>query len=176
MIARAGTFVYYSPMNLRPTAREELRIFNERYMHFMNLWTVYSDLLKKKYIPSLDLFSDNSADVQMTLMFVLYAFFYTLIEDSDDGLNGFRLWREFFPEEETAIAAVEARVSPFADRLKSFRNRLGFHGSRSRAHELRGFELFSKHSGDELWDGMKIFKALGAALMAKDGARTASGE
>ena len=39
------------------------------------------------------------------LMFILYAYFYSPIEDSDDGLNGFRIWREHFPEEEEAIAA-----------------------------------------------------------------------
>src|SRR5271165_6725288 len=88
-------------------SQEELRIFVERFMHFMNLWTVYSDFLSGKYLPSVDS-GDNDdqsiPSVQITLMFMLYAFFYSLVEDSQDGLNGFRVWRERFPEEEHAIA------------------------------------------------------------------------
>jgi hypothetical protein len=31
---------------------EEFGIFAERSMHFMNLWTIYNDLLSSHYIPS----------------------------------------------------------------------------------------------------------------------------
>jgi len=82
-------------------------------------------------------------------------------------VNGFRIWRVRYPEEEAAIAAVESRVAPFRERLKLFRNRLGFHGSRSRTHESKGLELFAAHSGNEMWNAMKDFKSLGAALLAK---------
>ncbi len=158
--------------------REEFVIFVERFMHFMNLWTVYTDFLSDKYLPSVgrsahppDPENWSATDMGGTLMFVLYGFFYSLIEDSDDALNGFRVWRQRFPEEETAISAVEAVVSPLADGLRLFRNRLGFHGSRSRKHESRGLDVFSEHSGDEVWNAMKNFKALGAALLAKENAR-----
>ena len=154
---------------------EEFRIFVERFMHFMNLWTVYTDLLNMKYIPTVGA-ADTSGEWQLTdmwatLMFVLYAFFYSLIEDSEDGLNGFRVWRAHCPEEESAIAVVEAQVVPFTQPLKLFRNRLGFHGSRSRAHEARGLELFSAHTGGDIFEAMKNFKSLGAALVAKENAR-----
>jgi hypothetical protein len=101
-------------------------------------------------------------------MFILYAYFYSLIEDSSDGLNAFRIWREHFPEEERAIAAIEALVNPFKDDLRHFRNRLGFHGSRSRKHEARGFDLFANSSGTETMEAMKYFKALGAILLRKE--------
>jgi hypothetical protein len=150
--------------------KEELRIFAERYMHFCNLWTVYTDLLSKKYEPSINSSSTDGTptEVHFTIMFMLYGFFYSLVEDSDEGLNGFRLWREHFPEEEPAIAAVEAQVVPLTDGLRLFRNRLGFHGSRTRSHEARGLELFSQHSGTEMWIAMRNFKSLCAALWAKD--------
>jgi hypothetical protein len=101
-------------------------------------------------------------------MFVLYAWFYSLIEDEENAVNGFRLWRERFPEEERAIAAVEAEVVPFRNDLKLFRNRLGFHGSTSRTHEAVGFQLFSNYSGTEILEAMLKFKSLGAALLAKE--------
>jgi hypothetical protein len=156
-----------------PRDGEEFRIFVERFMHFVNLWTVYDDFLSKHYVPTVGRPDDKGSitDMRATLMFVLYAFFYSLIEDSDEALNGFRVWRERFPEEDRAISAVEAQVSPFSSSLKVFRNRLGFHGSRSRSHEARGFEVFANHSGTEIWNGMRNFKSLGAALLAKDCAR-----
>lgn len=156
--------------------REELRIFVERLLHFMNLWTFYNDLLSGKYVPSLR--GDEEWSITnpgTTMMFILYAYFYSLIEDSDDGLNCFRIWREHFPEEEIAIAGVEAQAAPFRARLKIFRNRLGFHGSRSRSHESRALELFEGHSGTELWNAMVSTKALGSALLAKDGFRRGEG-
>jgi hypothetical protein len=153
-------------------ASEEFYIFAERYMHFMNLWTVYTDLLSGRYVPRINLPSDNSStEVRATLMLILYAYFYSLIDDDDQSSNGFRIWREHFPEEEVAISLVEAQIVPFRQRLKLFRNRLGFHGSRSRKHESSGFDLFAKHSGNEMWEAMSNFKALGAALFHKDLAR-----
>src|SRR6266851_4495086 len=142
---------------------EELRIFVERLTHFMNLWTIYKDLISGHYVPSVGKVmsrSDENADgqewpVNITMMFVLYAYFYSLVEDSNDGLNGFRVWREVWPREKAAIDAVETRVAPFRDRLRLFRNRMGFHGSRTRSHEAAAFELFDKHSGTEVYDAMR---------------------
>lgn len=37
-------------MNARE--HEELRIFVERFLHFMNLWTIYKDMLTGHYKPS----------------------------------------------------------------------------------------------------------------------------
>src|SRR5208337_4443708 len=155
---------------------EELRIFVERFMHFMNLWTVYKDILSGHYVPSVGTVQKTSGDnadakdwpVNISLMFILYAYFYSLVEDSDDGLNGFRVWREVWPKEEAAISAVESIVSPFVSRLRVFRNRLGFHGSRTRNHEAAGFDLFNQHTGDEIYNAMRLFKALGAALLGMD--------
>ena len=150
-------------------------------MNFMNLWTIYSDLLKGHYIPSCghasinpDEGPENASErwpVGITVMFLLYGYFYSLVEDSDDGINGFRLWHERHPEEIEAIGAVEAQVAPFLDALRLFRNRLGFHGSRTRTHEARGFELFNSHSGEQVLNALRNFKALGAALFGKENAQ-----
>jgi hypothetical protein len=102
------------------------------------------------------------------MMLIIYAYFYSLVEDSESGVNAFRVWREHFPEEEEAIAGVEALVIPLRDNLRLFRNRLGFHGSRSRAHEARGFELFGANTGTELIEIINLFKGLGAMLLHKD--------
>jgi hypothetical protein len=90
------------------------------------------------------------------MILVLYAYyFYSLIEDADGGLNGFRIWREHFPEKEAAIAAVEAQVKPMKDELRIYRNRLGFHGSLSMAHEEMAFVFFANTNGTKAWNAME---------------------
>ena len=147
---------------------EELILFVERTRHFLNLWTIYNDLLSRKYVPSMGEEAESIHDPKGTMMLMLYAYLYSLVEDSNDGLNAFRIWREHYPEEERAIAAVEAQIAPSISDLRLFRNRLGFHGSRSRAHEERAFDLFANTSGGAMWNTMKNFKALAATLLAKE--------
>lgn len=157
-----------------PKGAEELLIFVERLRHFMNLWTIYTDMLSTRYVPSLGAEEGSIFDPTVTVMLIVYAYLYSLVEDSDDSLNAFRIWREHFPQEEQAIAAVEAQIAPFRDDLRKFRNRLGFHGSRTRAHESPGFDLFGKVTGDSTWKAILNFKALAATLLAKELAETRS--
>ena len=159
---------------------EEFRIFAERSMHFINLWTIYNDLLCSHYIPSVGAPGPDEkwsrTDIRCTMMLVVLAYFYSLIEDDEQAVNAFRIWRVRYPEEEAAISAVEAKVAPFRRRLKVFRNRLGFHGSTSRSHEAVGLELFNNHAGSETWEAMVVFKALTDALYRKDLDRLPSGD
>ncbi len=155
-----------TPQPMKDT--EELILFVERTRYFLNLWTIYNDLLSRKYVPSMGEEAESIHDPKGTMMLILYAYFYSLVEDSNDGLNGFRVWREHYPEEERAIAAVEAQIAPAISDLRLFRNRLGFHGSRSRAHEAKGFDLFANTSGTVMWNTMKNFKALASTLLAKE--------
>ena len=151
---------------------EELYMFAERYAHFSNLHTIYRDLLSGHYKPSLAMNGKpgemDMTGVPITVMLVLYAYFYSMVEDDDQSVNAFRLWREHRPEEEKAIAALESKVAPMREGLRLCRNRLVFHGSRWRAHEQRAFELFEQHSGNNVWETMGSFKSLGAALFRKD--------
>jgi hypothetical protein len=159
---------------------EEHYVFVKRYMQFHNLWTVYSDLLSGRYVPSLSTKTsrevpeadwETTTDMRATLMFLLYSFFYSLIEDSDDGLNAFRIWRAKYPDEERAITALERLILPFRPDLKVFRNRMGFHGSRSQQREVKGLDIFGNFSGDQILGRMAQFKALNAALLEKNLAR-----
>jgi hypothetical protein len=159
-----------TPAN-RDKATEEFVIFAQRFMHFMNLYTVYRDMLSGHYVPTLNPPSNEPATfprTNETVMLLLYAYLYSLIEQDDQSLNAFRIWRARFPEEENAIAAVEAEVTPFAEHLKRFRNRLAFHGSTSMAHEASGYDLFANFSGMQILTAIKNFKSLGATLFAKD--------
>jgi hypothetical protein len=149
---------------------EEFTLFAQRFAHFMNLYTVYRDLLSGHYVPTVNPPSESDFYPQThhSLMLMLYAYFYSLLDHDSTSLNAFRIWRARFPEEETAIAAIEAQVEPLGDDLKRFRNRLGFHGSRTYAHEASGFNVFANHTGAEILQAINNFKALGARLLAKD--------
>jgi hypothetical protein len=98
-----------------PTPQEELVIFVERLMHFMNVWTVYRDLLSGHYVPTVGAPSESDPfpNMTVTMMFLLYASFYSLIEEDEKSVNAFRVWRQHFPKEESAIAAVEAQRWPW---------------------------------------------------------------
>jgi hypothetical protein len=158
---------------------EEYYLFVRRMTQFHHIWTVYWDLLSGRYVPStgyrkLEEVETGPAlpgEMVPTLMYVLYAFFYSLVEDAADAQDAFRIWRMKYPEEETAIAALELHVIPMRPELRVFRNRLAFHGSRSQGHELKGYELFGAHSGTKMIEVMNVFKLLNAALIQKDAAR-----
>jgi hypothetical protein len=155
---------------------EELLLFTRRCLQFHHLWTIYQDLLSGKYIPSVGYRSLENVEADWTLpgemvptvMMVLYSFFYSLIEDSDDCLDAFRIWKLKYPEEMVAIDALENQIARLRPDLQVFRNRLGFHGSRSQKHEARGFQLFGNHSGTKMLQAMSVFKSLNSALPLKD--------
>jgi len=160
---------------------EEFRLFMVRHMQFMNLWTVYRDFLSKRYIPSVPGYQDTGnadwrtpASFDATLMFVLYSFFYSLVDQHEKGINAFRIWRAKFPAEEKAIAALEYRINPVIPDLKTFRHRLGFHGSQTFNQQDAGFKLFGTNSGGKMLNLMKQYKSLNAALCELDMARVAN--
>lgn len=163
---------------------EEYLLFVVRYMQFHNIWTVYRDFISGRYVPSVDGYvsPENEADwrapaeFRYTLMFVLYSFFYSLIDTDSSSTNAFRIWRAKYPHEESAITAVEFRVGPIRPYLKTFRNKIGFHGSRSIEHQNPGLDLFGAHSGTKMMNVMKQFKALNAALIELEMATRASSE
>jgi hypothetical protein len=71
---------------------EELYMFGERYAHFSNVHTTYSDLLSGHYKPSVNMSEDPEnfeiTNVGTTAMFMLYAYFYSMVEDDPQGVNG----------------------------------------------------------------------------------------
>lgn len=156
---------------------EEHYLFVKRVIQFQNIRTIYTDLLTGHYVPSIGAMrveeiqeadSTITAEMVPTMMFVLYSFFFSLIEDSSDGLDAFRIWRKKYPEEEQAIEALEGLVKPLQNDLRFFRNKLGFHGSRSYAEESKGFDLFANHSGERVMQIMTRFSSLNAGFLMKD--------
>jgi hypothetical protein len=163
-----------------PDINEEHFLLVKRIAQFHNIWTVYFDFLSGRYVPSVggkqveeitEVDTTLTTGMGPTLMFLLHAFFYSLIEDSDEGLDAFRIWHRKFSEESPAISMLEREIAPLREDLRIFRHKLGFHGSRSFEQESKGLDLFGNHSPTKLIEAMKCFMALNAALLEKDMAR-----
>jgi hypothetical protein len=155
---------------------EEYFLYVRRHMQFLHIWTMYFDLLSGRYVPSVGYTEFGAVETNSalpshmvpTLMGLLYAFFYSLVEDSDDSINAFRIWRLKYPDEHIAIDVLEKRVAPMREDLRVFRNRIAFHGSRTYKHESRAYGIFGNQSGTKIIETMKVFKKLNFGLLTKN--------
>jgi hypothetical protein len=77
---------------------EEFTLFTQRFTHFMNLYTIYRDLLSGHYVPTVNPPSESDFFPQThhSLMLILYAYFYSLLDHDSTSLNAFRIWRARF--------------------------------------------------------------------------------
>lgn len=141
----------------------ELSIYVDRMVMMMQLLRIYSIVLK---IPENDKGFPHTT-MRGTMAAVVYSFFYSLIEDDNKGVNFFRIWRERAPEFKEKLDKLEAKVSPFKDKLRLFRNRFGFHGSTNRKYEARAWELLADHSGSEIMDVIIETRNLSSELIQK---------
>lgn len=131
----------------RPDQGEEFSICVERMSRMIQLLRIHELVLKQpeavdRNLPHLSLGG--------TMLAVVYSFYYSLIEDRDDAVSLFRVWTKHAPEFVPELDALEARVTPFREKLRLFRNRYGFHGSITRSHEAAAFDLLLNHTGREL--------------------------
>lgn len=142
---------------------EEFAILDVRLGQFLNLWTVLIDYFSGTYVPSREYkaIDDNDyrypATFPWTMMSLLYSFFFSLVDTHSKGLNAFHVWRRKFPEQASAIDAIEFRVQSILPELKNFRNKLGFHGSRSISEEDVGFELLDRHGSIKVLNVAQFF-------------------
>ena len=163
---------------IKPSPEDHI-LYVVRFMQFMNIYTVHQDFLSGHYKPSVEGMKvpDDEVDVRIlaemgsTLMFQMYAYFYSLVEGRSDTVDAFRIWREKYPEEQEAIDAMYALVQPILPELRDFRNSLGFHGGRNHAKQQKGFEFFGRYNADYIVAVINRFKSLNAAFLAKDTAR-----
>jgi hypothetical protein len=156
-------------MPTKPHPLEEYHILVKRYLHFENLWDLYNDFLSGRYIPSVNTHSSNVDVPEMadTLLIVLYSWFYSLVDDEPRGVDAFRAWYRFFPEDKPAIRAVQKQIKPIKSCLKTLRNRVGFHGSQTWEHENAAFDLFKKQSAEDVIGAMNSFRSLARNFLEK---------
>jgi len=81
-----------------------------------------------------------------TLLFETASFLYSLFEDRQDAINLLNIWQGFDHPFGDELRNFVARLSPFKEELRLLRNRVGFHGSLTRAHERAGLGIFDVNS------------------------------
>jgi hypothetical protein len=151
---------------------EEFAILDVRLGQFLNLWTVLIDYFSGTYVPSIEYkaIDDNDyrypATFPWTMMSLLYSFFFSLVDTHSKSLNAFHVWRRKFPEQASALDAVEFRVQSILPELKNFRNKLGFHGSRSISDEEIGFELLERHGSIKVLNVAQHFIKFALSLLS----------
>lgn len=146
-----------------PVPDDELSIYVERMMRMIQLLRVYEMVLALPDEPS---DRDNPQSSRKgTMMGVVYSFFYSLIEDDSQGINVFRIWRAREPSFDGELDALEARIAPFKDRPRLFRNRFGFHGSATREHEAAGLDLLMHHDGGTIYQAILETRNLSTRLI-----------
>ena len=112
---------------MKPSPEDQM-LYVVRFMQFMNICTVHQDFLSGHYQPSTAGMKvpDDEVDVRIlaemgnTLMFQMYAFFYSLVEGRSKTDDAFRVRREKYPKEQEAIDAMYALVQPVLSELRDF--------------------------------------------------------
>jgi hypothetical protein len=151
---------------------EQFTILDVRLGQFLNIWTVLQDYMTGKYVPSIELKAADVDDYRTpatfpwTFMSLLYSFFFSLVDTHSKGVNAFRIWRLKFPGQLPAIDAVEFRVQEILPELKKFRDKLGFHGSRTINEEELGFELLERHGSIKILNVIQHFNSLAVNLIS----------
>lgn len=149
-------------MTGHPKKDGELSIYVERMYRFIQLLRIYDMVLA---IPDRNDPGEPHLTMRGTMMSVVYSFFYSLIEPDSKGVDFFRIWRARLPEATADIDSLEARVAPIRDDLRLFRNRFGFHGSRSRERESVGFDLLLNHQGSDIYQVILDTRDLSTKLL-----------
>lgn len=140
----------------------------KRMLRFLDLLDMYFELLKGNVRHS------RSGEWIKVLIEIVYSYFYSIIDDRADSVNMFRVWRIKFPSHEAEIERVEKKVIPYRPLFKSFRNRVGFHGSINREDHTEGLKIFRKLNGRQTLDIMLSVRNLSTHLLTlgiKDKAR-----
>lgn len=140
--------------------REEDLLAEERMSKFLTLLDMYFEIIKGRVNHSR---VDNWVSV---LIEVIYSYFYSIIDDRDDSINVFRIWKQQYPEHTQQIDAVETEVQPHKQYFLLFRNNVGFHGAVSRKGHIKGMSLFEKISGEDALQLMLSVRNLSTHLIA----------
>lgn len=149
-------------INTLPDQDEEFCIYVERMTRMIQLLRIYELVLRQSGAVDTE---QPHLSLAGTMLAVVYSFYYSLIEERENGIDFFRIWKRHAPEFTVELEILESRVAPLRENLRVFRNRYGFHGSTSREHESVAFDLLSQHSGNQLMDTILEMRNLSTRLL-----------
>jgi len=98
--------------------------------HFNLLWVA---LDKNKFVPE-NVMGHEGRDFSHSVRTASLSWFCTIVDQSNEGLNVFDLWRQLFPKHRTKIDRVWNEVKPHWRILREFRDKCGFHADTPRRY------------------------------------------
>jgi len=117
---------------MRKHALRRYVVFRVKAIEFIDIVVLRKCLQQDRYVPSTPVgriasdFSDSLRTVQLSWLAVF-------IDQSKDGMDVIKLWKELFPKHRTQIEQAWARMEPTWVVLRNFRDKAGFHADKPRA-------------------------------------------
>jgi len=131
----------------------------ERMSKFLCLLDIYFEILKGNVNHS------RSKSWTSILIEVVYAYFYSIIDDREDSINMFRVWRDEYPDHIVEIEKVESLVYPYKGYFMLLRNNVGFHGSIKQKGKKVGMKIFKEVDGSKTLELMVAVRDLSTHLL-----------
>jgi len=101
-------------------------------LHFNILWVT---LNRERFVPE-NVMSHDGRDFSHSVRTAAVSWFSTIVDQSQDGLNVFDLWRQLFPKHRAEIDRVWDEIQPHWKAVKQFRDRCGFHADTPKRYFL----------------------------------------
>jgi len=127
---------------------------------FLSLLDIYFEIVKGNVQHS------RAQDWTKILIEVVYSYFYSVIDDRDDSINVFRIWKQKYPDHLVEVSRVEDKVTLYKSFFLKFRHNVGFHGSISEKGTKVGMQLFEEVDGNTTLDLMLSVRNLSTHLIS----------
>jgi len=150
---------------MRKDALRRYMLYRMKSLELLHLYLIYGDLTEHGHIPPNEL-GHQGRDFADSVRTVLISWLATFVDQSQDGMNVFDLWRLLFPKHRDEIERVWNELEPQMELIKNFRDRVGFHADTP----LRFFAARDRISGrnPKLAAALKSFMGLQILLFRQE--------
>lgn len=132
----------------------------DRTRKFLVLLDIYFEGIKGKIV------HPRIKDWQNILIEVVYAYFYSIIDDRKGSINVFRAWKQEYPSHMAEIERVESLIEPYKKYFLLFRSNIGFHGSIKEKGVKKGEKIFEEVEGKTTLELMLAVRNLSTHLLS----------
>jgi len=140
--------------------QEEYQLTEERMHKFLLLLDIYFEIIKG------NVKHPRAKEWASLLLEFVYSYFYSIIDDREDSINVFRIWKKKYPDHQAEISRVEDKIAPHKADFMKLRHNVGFHGSTRRKGNKVGMQLFEKIEGQMALDFMLAVRNLSTHLIS----------
>jgi hypothetical protein len=133
-------------------------------IHFHLLWLA---LNRQKFAPENTLGHDGS-DFSNSVRTAALAWFCTMVDQSNGGLNVFKLWHTLFPKHRKRIDRVWNQVQSEWEVLRNFRDRCAFHADTPQNYFRAKQRMLESEEKVRVVKALNTFMKLAVFLLKRD--------